>query len=79
MTPEQRRQEALKRFGITEGFKDTAGKPVVKSKAEASASGEGKEGQKAGAAGEEEEPDWNEIWGDYIEYMDHQRTQGWKT
>ncbi len=72
----QRRAEALKRFGLSKDFKDTEGKPVVQTEAKAQdeGGGEGKEGKEG-----EEEPDWNEIWGDYVSYMDHQRTQGWKS
>jgi hypothetical protein len=77
----QRRLEALKRFGLPDDFKDTEGKPVVQAqqaKGEVGKAGGGK-GEGGGKKEGEEEPDWNEIWGDYVAYMDHQRTQGWKT
>lgn len=27
----------------------------------------------------QDELDHNEIWGDYVQYMEHQRKKGWKT
>lgn len=78
--------EALKRFGVSEGSKGTEGKPVVQAQGKAdgatgpaaAAEAEGK-GEGKAKEGAKEEIDYNEIWKDYIWYMDHQRTQGWKS
>ena len=71
----QRRMEALRRFGVSdkEGSKEQGGGKPITVKAAADGTGEGnkKEG--------EEEVDYNEVWKDYISYMEHQRDQGWKT
>ena len=36
-------------------------------------------GVKVAPATEGAEVDDQAVWGDYLEYMDHQRTKGWKT
>lgn len=68
--------EALRRFGVSdkEGAKEQGGGKAVVQAASHQAEGTG-EGTKEG----EEEVDYNEVWKDYIDYMTHQRDQGWKT
>lgn len=58
-----------------DSLKDTKEKPLpaAAQAAQAEGKGKGKDG------GEEDEIDYDEVWGDYIEYMTHQRDQGWKT
>jgi len=53
-----RMEEARRRFGLAPGAKD----PVPVTPASRSTQEEG-----------EEDTDWNEVWGDYIDYMSHQR------
>lgn len=60
-----RRLEALKRFGLSTNDPENLGnrpKEVVRSQ--------------GGYSEEKTDEEYTEIWTDYIEYMDHQRTKG---
>lgn len=62
-----RMEEARRRFGLGAAAKGSAPIAPVSKKVE--------------RKGEEGDPniDWNEVWGDYVDYMTHQRDKGWKT